>query len=105
MSSEAGFMMSDAPSMAPHRRNLGFPSSSSARPRGPPSENLGAPSEDGTDGFADDQMPRSARANGQAHVPRVQDRIGVLVQEHFAAFVERLELPSSWNDKWAFLLT
>ncbi|OAA70827.1 DNA replication licensing factor mcm6 [Akanthomyces lecanii RCEF 1005] len=88
MSSEAGFMMSDAPSMAPHRRNLGFPSSSSARPRGPPSENLGAPSEDGTDGFADDQMPGRTRANGQAHVPRVQDRIGVLVQEHFAAFVE-----------------
>ncbi|KAM3555452.1 hypothetical protein MY1884_005573 [Beauveria asiatica] len=88
-SSEAGFMMSDAPSIAPaHRRNLGFPSSSSSRPRGPPSENPGAPSEDGTEGFADDQMPRTARANAQGLVPRVQDRIGVLVQEHFAAFVE-----------------
>ncbi|KAM3522239.1 hypothetical protein NHJ13051_005801 [Beauveria bassiana] len=88
-SSEAGFMMSDAPSIAPaHRRNLGFPSSSSTRPRGPPSENPGAPSEDGTEGFADDQMPRTARGNGQGFVPRVQDRIGVLVQEHFAAFVE-----------------
>ncbi|OAA57827.1 DNA replication licensing factor mcm6 [Cordyceps fumosorosea ARSEF 2679] len=87
-SSEAGFMMSDAPSIAPHRRNMGFPSSSSARPRGPPSENLGAPSEDGTEGFADDQVPRTSRANGQGHVPRVQDLIGGLVQDHFAAFVE-----------------
>ncbi|XWW95719.1 hypothetical protein V2A60_003686 [Cordyceps javanica] len=87
-SSDAGFMMSDAPSVAPHRRNMGFPSSSSARPRGPPSENLGAPSEDGTEGFADDQIPRSSRPNNQTHVPRVQDRIGALVQEHFAAFVE-----------------
>lgn len=91
-SSDAGFMMSDAPSIAPQRRAMGFPSSSSARPRGPPSENLGAPSEDGTEGFADDQLPRRARTNGQVNVPRVQDRIGVLVQEHFAAFVERYEI-------------
>lgn len=88
-SSDAGFMMSDAPSVAPQRRNLVFPSSSSARPRGPPSENLGAPSEDGTEGFADDQMPGKLRNQGQKFVPRVQDRIGVLVQEHFSAFVER----------------
>lgn len=88
-SSDAGFMMSDAPSVAAQRRNLPFPSSSSGRPRGPPSENLGAPSEDGTEGFADDQMPGKLRNNGVRLVSRVQDRIGVLVQEHFSAFVEK----------------
>lgn len=90
-SSDAGFMMSDAPSVAA-RRQPGLPSSSSARPRGPPSENLGAPSEDGTEGFADDQMPRLSGMRGTAQIPRVQDRIGVLVQEHFANFVEKYVL-------------
>lgn len=87
-SSDAGLMMSDAPSMA-NRRVGGFPSSSSARPRGPPSENTGAPSEDGTEGFADDQLPRTSQNRGTAQVSRVQDRIGALVQEHFASFVEK----------------
>ncbi|KAF4982225.1 hypothetical protein FZEAL_2109 [Fusarium zealandicum] len=87
--SDAGFMMSDAPARTP-RRNLGFPSSSSARPRGPPSENLGAPtpSEDGGDGFADDQVPRSSRIPNTADISRVEDRIGILVQEHFESFIE-----------------
>ncbi|ODA79721.1 hypothetical protein RJ55_05315 [Drechmeria coniospora] len=89
-SSEAGYMMSDAPSMLPaaQKRPLEFPSSSSARPRGPPSENPGAPSEDGGDGFADDQVPRSSRIPDAANIPRVEDRIGSLVQEHFEAFIE-----------------
>lgn len=89
-SSEAGFMMSDAPSRAAATpRNFGFPSSSSARPRGPPSENLGAQSDDEGDGFADDQVPRSSRTPGKASVSRVEDRIGLLVQEHFESFIER----------------
>lgn len=89
-SSDAGYMMSDGPSLAAaHRGRPGFPSSSSARPRGPPSENLGAPSDDGGDGFADDQVPRSSRIPDAANIPRVEDRIGSLVQEHFEAFIER----------------
>ncbi|GAO17380.1 uncharacterized protein UV8b_00183 [Ustilaginoidea virens] len=87
-SSDAGYMMSDAPSLAAaQRRQVNF-SSSSARPRGPPSENLGAASEDEADGFADDQVPRSSRIPDAANIPRVEDRIGLLVQEHFEAFIE-----------------
>lgn len=88
--SDTGFMMSDAPSraaMTPRRNHL--PSSSSARPRGPPSENFGAPSEDGTDGFADDQVPRSSRIQRASDITRVEDRIGLLVQEHFEGFIEK----------------
>lgn len=89
--SDAGFMMSDAPSRAAAtpRRNYGGPSSSASRPRGPPSENFGAPSEDGVDGFADDQVPRSSRIPETADISRVEDRIGMLVQEHFQSFIER----------------
>ncbi|KAH7171499.1 MCM2/3/5 family-domain-containing protein [Dactylonectria macrodidyma] len=90
-SSEAGFMMSDAPTRAggaTPRRNFGLPSSSSARPRGPPSENMGAPSDDEADGFADDQVPRGSRVPNSADIPRVDDRIGILVQDHFEAFIE-----------------
>lgn len=87
-SSDAGYMMSDAPSLAAaQKRHPVFPSSSSARPRGPPSENPGAPSDDG-DGFADDQVPRSSRMHDASNIPRVEDRIGLLVQEHFEAFIE-----------------
>lgn len=93
-SSDVGFMMSDAPSRAaaatPRRNNFGFPSSSSARPRGPPSENMGgAPSDDEGDGFADDQVPRGSRIPDSATISRVEDRIGMLVQDHFEAFIEK----------------
>ncbi|KAH6968993.1 MCM2/3/5 family-domain-containing protein [Fusarium avenaceum] len=90
-SSDVGFMMSDAPSRAAAtpRRNNGFPSSSASRPRGPPSENLGgAPSDDEGGGFADDQVPRSSRVPNSADISRVEDRIGMLVQEHFESFIE-----------------
>ncbi|KAM4055686.1 MCM2/3/5 family protein [Hirsutella rhossiliensis] len=88
-SSDTGHLMSDAPTYAAAQKRLpGFPSSSSARPRGPPSENLGAPSDDEGDGFADDQVPRSSRVPDASNVPRVEDRIGLLVQEHFEAFIE-----------------
>ncbi|KND91472.1 DNA replication licensing factor mcm6 [Tolypocladium ophioglossoides CBS 100239] len=88
-SSDVGYMMSDAPSLAAaHKGRPGFPSSSSARPHGPPSENPGAPSDDGGYGFEDDQVPRSSRIPDAANIPRVEDRIGSLVQEHFEAFIE-----------------
>jgi DNA replication licensing factor MCM6 len=99
-SSDAGYMMSDAPSLAAaHKRHMGFPSSSSNRPRGPPSENLGAASDDEGDGFADDQVPRSSRIPDASNIPRVEDRIGILVQEHFEAFIERyaMSYPSQSN--------
>ena len=88
-SSEAGYMMSDGLSRtaATPRRNVGGLSSSSARPRGPPSENPGAPSEDG-EGLEDDQVPRSSRIPDPTTIPRVEDRIGSLVQEHFESFID-----------------
>ncbi|KAG6017620.1 hypothetical protein E4U54_005725 [Claviceps lovelessii] len=86
--SDAGYPMSDAPSLAPQRRHVKLSSSSSARPRGPPSENLGAASDDEGDAFADDQVPRSSRKPDAANIPRVEDRIGLLVQEHFQSFIE-----------------
>lgn len=87
---DADFMMSDAPSLAAaaQKPHPGF-SSSSNRPRGPPSENLGNPSDDEPDGFADDEVPRSSRIPGATNIPRVEDRVGLLVQEHFEAFIER----------------
>lgn len=91
-SSDAGFMMSDGPSRAAAtpRRNYGVPSSSASRPRGPPSENMGgAPSDEEGDGFADDQVPRGLRINNTAEISRVEDRIGLLVQEHFESFIEK----------------
>ncbi|KAF4125376.1 DNA replication licensing factor MCM6 [Geosmithia morbida] len=88
-SSEAGFPMSDAPSRAASTpRAMGFPSSSSARPRGPPSESIGAASDIDEDGFADDQVPHSSRRPDAANVPLVEDRIGKMVQDNFQQFLE-----------------
>ncbi|KAI1633134.1 MCM2/3/5 family-domain-containing protein [Biscogniauxia mediterranea] len=88
--SDAGFPMSDAPSRSggatPKQRQ--FQRGSSARPRGPPSESLAAPSDDEGDGFADDQIPGRTRRRDPANVPRVEDRIGITVQEHFENFIE-----------------
>jgi len=86
-SSDAGFM-SDAFSR-PSKQQRPFPSSSSARPRGPPSENVGAPSDDEGEGFADDQIPRQSRARGAQNIPRVEDTVGLMVQETFERFIER----------------
>ncbi|OTB01123.1 hypothetical protein M426DRAFT_14841 [Hypoxylon sp. CI-4A] len=86
--SDSGMLMSDAPlrgATTPKQRNF---RGSSARPRGPPSESLAAPSDDEADGFADDQIPGRARRRDQASIPRVEDRIGVTVQEHFETFIE-----------------
>ncbi|TRX96710.1 hypothetical protein FHL15_002376 [Xylaria flabelliformis] len=87
--SDAGFTMSDAPSATTpkarqHQRG------SSARPRAPPSESLAAPSDDEGEGFADDQIPDHLRRrrNDPSTIPRVEDRIGITVQEHFENFIE-----------------
>ncbi|CAK7198141.1 MCM DNA helicase complex subunit mcm6 [Sporothrix eucalyptigena] len=101
-SSDIGFMMSDGPSRAtsaaPTPRHQGFHSlsSSSARPRGPPSESLGgAPSDDEGEGFADDRVPTRLRLAKDGPVPRVDDKIGLAVQQYFESFIEEfVEEPS-----------
>ncbi|CAJ2512244.1 Uu.00g052590.m01.CDS01 [Anthostomella pinea] len=89
-SSDAGFMMSDGPSRpaatTPKQRQ--YQRGSSARPRAPPSESLAAPSDDEGDGFADDQIPGRTRRGDASTIPRVEDRIGITVQEHFENFIE-----------------
>jgi DNA replication licensing factor MCM6 len=50
---------------------------------------MGAPSDDEGDGFADDQVPRSSRIPNSTEISRVEDRIGLLVQEHFESFIEK----------------
>ncbi|OAA68327.1 DNA replication licensing factor mcm6 [Niveomyces insectorum RCEF 264] len=112
-SSDVGFPMSDAPSRGisssaatpRHRQQFHHSvSSSSARPRGPPSESLGgAPSDDEGEGFADDQVPHRARRANNEPIPRVDDKIGLAVQQYFETFIEEFveepsasgELPSS----------
>lgn len=60
----------------------------SGRPRGPPTESAGAPSDDEGEGFADDQVPVRSRPTDTANIPRVDDKIGLLIQEHFEKFIE-----------------
>ncbi|KAI0897145.1 MCM-domain-containing protein [Annulohypoxylon nitens] len=95
--SDSGMLMSDAPSRgAATPRARPFNRGSSARPRGPPSESLAAPSDDEADGFADDQIPSRTRRRDPATIPRVEDRIGITVQEHFENFIEEfIEDPAS----------
>ncbi|KAI7786243.1 minichromosome maintenance protein 6 [Diaporthe eres] len=97
VSSDAGFPMSDGPSRTPKQRR-GNPSSSSlgGRPRGPPSESNGTPSDDeGNEGFEDDLIPNRRPADTQ-NIPKVEDKLGVLVQKHFQDFIEGfIEDPTS----------
>lgn len=61
----------------------------SSRPRGPPTESLAGQSDD--EGFADDQIPISSnrpRNPLDRPVPRVEDKVGLVVQEHFEKFLE-----------------
>lgn len=83
-------MMSDAMSrVGTTPRRPAFPSSSSTRPRAPPSEsNIGGPSDDEGEGFADDQVPNKSR-RGVGDIPRVEDRLGLTVQESFEDFIEK----------------
>ncbi|GAB1316740.1 MCM DNA helicase complex subunit mcm6 [Madurella fahalii] len=83
-SSDAGFMTSDGPA----RRAQQIPSSSGGRPRAPPSESLAGVSDGDGEGFADDQVPVRARPTDPANIPRVEDKIGLIIQEHFEAFIE-----------------
>lgn len=89
LSSDAGFMMSDGLSRGGATpRQRGLPSSSAGRPRAPPSESLGAPSDDEGAGFEDDQVPARTRPTDITTIPRVEDKIGLLIQEHFENFIE-----------------
>ncbi|KAL2761113.1 hypothetical protein ACRALDRAFT_2092861 [Sodiomyces alcalophilus JCM 7366] len=85
-SSDAGYLMSDRATTP--RRFLHPSSSAGFRPRAPPSEGTNAISDDEAEGFADDQVPRSSRIQDPASVPKVEDKIGLMVQEHFEAFIE-----------------
>ena len=92
-SSEFGLAMSDGPSRAtsaaPTPRRFHGPSSSSARPRGPPSESVGgAMSDDEGEGFADDKVPQRIRRTNGEPIPRVEDKIGLAVQQYFESFIE-----------------
>ncbi|KAI3553801.1 MCM2/3/5 family protein [Colletotrichum abscissum] len=89
-SSDAGLLMSDAPSRSAATPKRSFMPSSSVggRPRAPPSESMGAQSDDEAEGFADDQVPRGSRIPDAANIPRVEDRIGLMVQDHFETFIE-----------------
>lgn len=91
MSSDAGFPMSSGASRTP-RRGANAPSSSAGgRPRGPPSESLGAPSDDEAhEGFEDDQIP-NRRPTDVQNIPKVEDKLGVLVQKHFEDFIDGYE--------------
>ena len=79
--------MSDGLARTPRQRSFP-PSSSTGRPRAPPSESMGAPSDDEGEGFADDQIPHRARPTDPANIPRVEDRVGLAIQEHFENFIE-----------------
>ncbi|KAM7193163.1 MCM2/3/5 family domain containing protein [Naviculisporaceae sp. PSN 640] len=97
-SSDAGFMMSDglARGAATPRPRQFQPSSSAGRPRAPPSESLGAPSDDEGEGFADDQVPVRARPADISNIPKVEDKIGLLIQEHFENFIDGyIEAPTA----------
>ncbi|KAG7119041.1 DNA replication licensing factor mcm6 like protein [Verticillium longisporum] len=88
-SSEAGYPMSDRAATPTARRYAPPSSSTGGRLRGPPSEMTGAPSDDEGDGFADDQVVRgSKRPQDSANIPKVEDRIGLLIQEQFGDFLE-----------------
>ena len=78
----------DFPSTMAPSATAPAPSSSSARPRGPPSDTLSM-HEEAADGFGEDEVPRSSRAMGGAAAPKVEDKVGLLVQEHFEAFIEK----------------
>ncbi len=88
-SSDAGFLSEGHGRLAAiSKQRPSHPSSSSGRPRGPPSEILGAPSDDEGEGFADDQIPGRSRPRGAQNIPRVEDRVGLMMQEAFERFVE-----------------
>ncbi|KAK4158271.1 MCM2/3/5 family-domain-containing protein [Chaetomidium leptoderma] len=85
-SSDAGFMTSDGPRGTPRAGLL--PGSSSGRPPAPPSESIGALSDGEGEGFADDQVPVRARPTDAGNIPRVEDKIGLIIQESFESFIE-----------------
>lgn len=91
----ASMMMSDAVSEAAPSSRYGMPAAtprnrvnSNSRPRGPMSESVGPQSDD--EGFADDQIPTGSRRpkRNDAAIPRVEDTVGLYVQNAFENFLE-----------------
>ena len=75
---------------APRRQN----ERSSSRPRGPPSESAGAPSE--LDGFPDDEVVgvrgTVSRPRGPpGDIPKVVDELGEVLVGQFEAFLEKYD--------------
>jgi DNA replication licensing factor MCM6 len=88
MSSDAGTPRYASNSAATTPRQRPVQRGSSARPQGPPSESNAASDDEG---FADDQIPvASGRPKNQSDrpVPRVEDKVGLVVQETFENFLE-----------------
>ncbi|KAL2137227.1 hypothetical protein VTI74DRAFT_6438 [Chaetomium olivicolor] len=85
-SSDAGFMTSDGPRGTPRAGRL--PGSSSGRPPVPPSDSMAGLSDGEGEGFADDQVPVRARPTDPANIPKVEDKIGLIIQESFESFIE-----------------
>ncbi|KAL2121601.1 hypothetical protein VTJ04DRAFT_5628 [Mycothermus thermophilus] len=93
-SSDAGFLTSDGPSRTPRAARL--PGSSGSRPAAPPSESNAGLSDGEGEGFADDQVPTRTRPTDPANIPRVEDKIGLIIQESFEQFIEGfVETPKS----------
>ncbi|KAL2258908.1 hypothetical protein VTK26DRAFT_7588 [Humicola hyalothermophila] len=91
-SSDAGFMTSDGSARTPRQGRL---PSSSARAPVPPSDSLGALSDGEAEGFADDEVPVRARPSDPANIPKVEDKIGLIIQDHFERFIEGfVEVPN-----------
>lgn len=80
-------MTSDGPARE-QRAGGRFPGSSSGRPAAPPSESLGAFSDNEGEGFADDEVPVRARPTDTANIPRVEDKVGLIIQDNFERFIE-----------------
>ena len=85
--SDSGFMTSDGPQARTPRASR-LPGSSSGRPAAPPSESIAGLSDGEGEGFADDQVPVRARPTDPANIPRVEDKIGLIIQESFEHFIE-----------------
>jgi len=97
-SSEAGFLTSDGPARTPRARIP--PSSSSVRAAAGPalqSESVAGISDGEADAeaFVDDQVPSRTRPVDPANIPKVEDKIGLLVQENFENFIENFTEPTT----------
>jgi DNA replication licensing factor MCM6 len=87
-SSDGAHLMSDGLGLHSNAATPRQRGHAAGRPRAPPSESLGAPSDDEGEGFADDQVPVRTRPTDATNIPRVEDKIGLLIQDNFETFIE-----------------